>query len=83
MAHANRKRVALYLTDEEISKISMYADEIGVSKQQLLANLINTGLDDLALLKKSGLLMIGKGFRNLVYKLRNKEIEIDEDIQES
>jgi hypothetical protein len=74
MAHKDRKQVALYLTEEEDRQITMYAKEIGISKQQLLSNLIGTSLDDLALLKRSGLLMIGKGFRNLVHRLRNDEL---------
>lgn len=79
MAHANRKRVALYLTDKQIEKISMYSEELDISKQQVMSNIIDVGLDDLALLKRTGFLMIGKGFRNLVYKLRKTEFEDEED----
>lgn len=74
MAHANKKQIALYVTAEQDEKITMHAKDIGVSKQKLLSNLVDTGLDDLDLLKKSGLLMIGKGFRNLVDRIRSGDI---------
>jgi hypothetical protein len=75
MAHANKKQVALYLTDEENEKITKYADKIGISRQKLLANMVNAGLDDLAMMEKYGILTIGVGVRDLLYKFKNKEID--------
>lgn len=81
MAHVNKKRAGLYLSPENDEKISNYAEELGISKQKLMENLIDSGLDDLALLKRTGFLAIGKGFRDLVYKLR-KEGESVKDSSE-
>ena len=75
MAHANKKQVALYVTEEENSKITEYAEKIGISRQKLMSNFINAGLDDLAIMNKYGILAIGVGVRDLAYKIRNKEID--------
>ncbi|SDE61468.1 hypothetical protein [Desulfuromonas thiophila] len=75
MAHAKKKQIALYVTDEQHEKISKYADKIGISKQKLLENILSNGLDDLAILEKSGILAIGVGIRDLAYKIRHKEID--------
>lgn len=75
MAHAKKKQIALYVTDEQHEKIVKYADKIGISRQKLLENILTNGLDDLAILEKSGILSIGVGIRDLAYKLRHKEID--------
>lgn len=75
MAHANKKQIALYVTEEENEKITEYADKIGISRQKLLSNFINAGLDDLAIMNKFGILAVGVGIRDLAYKIRNKEID--------
>ena len=75
MAHANKKQVALYLEEKEIEKIAMYADKIGISRQKLMHNLIKAGLDDLAMMDKFGIITIGTGVRDLLYKIKNKEID--------
>lgn len=75
MAHADKKQMALYVTPEQHEKITKYAKKIGISRQKLLENILGNGLDDLALLEKSGILAIGVGVRDLAYKIRNKEID--------
>lgn len=75
MAHADKKQMALYVTPEQHEKIIKYAKKIGISRQKLLENILANGLEDLALLQKSGILAIGVGVRDLAYKIRNKEID--------
>ena len=82
-----KKQVALYLTEEENEKISIYSKKIGVTRQQLMSNLINTGLDELKAMEKYGILAIGVGVRDLLYSLKNKGITPgvlkDETIEDS
>ena len=75
MAHANKKQIALYVTDEEHEKITQYADKIGISRQKLLSNFVNAGLEDLAVMDKFGILAVGVGIRDLAYKIRHNEID--------
>ena len=75
MAHSNKKQIALYVTDEQHEKIINYADKIGISRQKLLSNFVDSALDDLAVLDKFGILAIGVGIRDLAYKIRHKEID--------
>lgn len=48
MAHINKKQVALYLTEEEIKTVSIYADKFGVSRTKLMSRLISEGLKKIA-----------------------------------
>ena len=75
MAHANKKQIALYVSTEENEKITRYSERIGISRQKLLSNIINSGLDDIAALEKYGILAVGVGLRDLLYKFKNEEIE--------
>ena len=75
MAHANKKQISLFLTDEELEKLNKYSKEIGISRQKLLENLLGIGLDELEAMKKYGLLAVGVGIRDLVDKLKKKGID--------
>ena len=75
MAHKNKKQIAFYVTEEENEKIDKYSKKIGISRQALLSNILNSGLDDIAALNKYGILAIGVGLRDLLEKFKNKEIE--------
>jgi len=75
MAHANRKQISLFVTEEELEKLNKYSKEIGISRQKLLENLLGIGFDELEAIRKYGLLSIGLGVRALVRKLKNKGID--------
>jgi len=75
MAHANRKPITVYLTDEEREQLTHYAKKIGISRQKLIANLVDTGLDDLKLMECFGILTIGKGVRDLLYKMKMEGVD--------
>ena len=77
MTQEKKKQVALYLTENENEKISMYSEKIGITRQQLMSNLINTGLDELKAMEKYGILAVGVGVRDLLYKLKAKGISPD------
>ncbi len=45
MAHRYKKQVALYLTEAEIEKISIFAEKYGVSRTRLMSSLIIGGME--------------------------------------
>lgn len=64
---------------DQLEELGKYADKLGISRNKLINNLLETGIDDLRLMEKSGLLVFGRGVRDLVAKLRigstQKELE--------
>ncbi len=71
MAHADRKQFTIYLTEEQNEKITKYAKKIDVSKQKMMSNLLDIGLDEVAALNRLGFLGLGVRVRDLVNKLKN------------
>jgi len=66
-------RLPLHLADQ----VDRYADKMGLSTNQLINNLVDVGLDDLRLLNTVGLLVVGRGVRDLVDKIRHGEIKMN------
>ena len=62
---------SIYLNREKFNLLDAYAKKIGISRNQLMENLIESGLEDLKLMEKTGLLLIGVGINDLIQKLRN------------
>ena len=79
MAHKNKKQVALYLTEDEIEKVSKYSELYGISKQQLLRNLISTGLDEISILRKMGIMSLALVFRSVGERFRRDTVVLEED----
>ncbi len=79
MAHADRKQFSIYLTDEQNEKITKYAKKLDISKQRMMSNLLDIGLEDVAVLDKMGVLFLGARVRDLVHKIKN----VDPDKLES
>ncbi len=75
MAHADRKQISLFVTDDQLEKLNKYSKKIGISRQNLLENIIKGGLDDIGVLNKCGIIAVGVGLRDLAYKIRHKEID--------
>lgn len=55
------------------AKIERYAKKLGLSKNQLMNNLLEAGLEDLRILEAVGLLQIGIGIRSLTEMVRDRE----------
>lgn len=58
------------------NQLDIYAVKMGVSRTQLMINLLRSGVEDLSLLNSVGLLAIGRGARELADKLRHGEISV-------
>ncbi len=70
MAHADRKQFSIYLTDEQNEKITKYSKKLNVSKQKMMSNLLDIGLDEVAVLNKLGFLALGVRVRDLAHKIK-------------
>jgi predicted DNA-binding protein len=51
-----KKQYSVQLESEVIDKIDYYANEYNLTRSQLMRNLIVTGLDDMGILQKAGIL---------------------------
>ncbi len=75
----NKRRVSLDFEPEIIDRLDKYAAKIGISRQRLVFNLIEAGLDDLAIMDSVGLLLAGRGFRSVRdMVMRTRDIDEDE-----
>lgn len=80
---SDRQQITLKLDRPAIEKLDNYSKELKITRQQLMENLIDTGLDDLKILKASGMLMIGTAVRDLAAKLRRDKEADNHTAQES
>mgnify|MGYP000440780050 CR=1 FL=1 len=69
----DRISTTLRITHKQASDLDYYANKMGLSRNQLLTNLISVELDDLALLDKLGILRIGAGLRDLLALAKNQD----------
>jgi metal-responsive CopG/Arc/MetJ family transcriptional regulator len=69
----DKKQVLIRLQENQIERLDHYAKKIKVSRNQVISNLIDVGLDDLRMLEKTGLLVLGAGLRDLIRNIREKE----------
>jgi len=63
-------------TQKILDDLDVYAEKMGLSRNQLMNNLILIGLEDLAVLRKLGLIRVGVGIRNLIDSVRDEREEI-------
>lgn len=68
----DRKQITIYLEHGTANKLEKYAKKIKVSRQRLIENLLENGLEDLNALEKTGMLFVGVGLRDLFDQVRNK-----------
>jgi len=59
-------QTTLRISHKQADDLDYYAKKMGLSRNQLLTNLIAIDLDDLKLLDKLGLLRLGAGLRDLL-----------------
>ncbi len=57
MPHRERNMVPLYLTDQERLQLDQYADTLNTSRQKILEAIIESSLDDMDTMDKTGLLV--------------------------
>ena len=74
MTQEKKKQVALYLTDAQNDTITEYANKVGVTRQKLMSNMIDNGIDELKAMERYGILAVGVGVRDLLYKLKAKGV---------
>jgi hypothetical protein len=80
----DRTLVNVKLDKSAIEQLDQYAKKLKISRQQLMENLIDTGLEDMKILNASGMLMFGTAVRDLAAKLRSEKTEQPgQPIQES
>jgi len=64
-------------TDQVVlDQLDKYADKMGLSRNQLINNLLTIGLDDLKTLDRMGLIRLGYGLRTMIEKLREPSGEM-------
>ena len=73
-----RQEFSLRLEKRLVVELDDFAKKMGLSRNQLISNCLDAGLDDLRLLNSVGLLVVGKGVRDLVDKIRRGEIKLDD-----
>jgi len=71
------KAFSIRLPVKSADQIENYAKKMGLSSNQLINNIVEIGLDDLRLLNSVGLLVVGRGVRDLVEKIRHGEIKLN------
>jgi len=71
------KAFSIRLPVKSADQIEHYAKKMGLSSNQLINNIVEIGLDDLRLLNSVGLLVVGRGVRDLVEKIRHGEIKMN------
>lgn len=71
------KAFTVRLPERQGEEVERFAKKMGLNTNQLMVNLITVGIDDLKLLNSVGLLVVGRGVRELVEKIRSGDIKVD------
>lgn len=61
-----KKNIVVYLSVSEIERLTKYAGILKISRNALIKNLLNNGMDDLAVLHRLGVLRVGVSVRDLL-----------------
>ena len=70
MKKLNHKTITFRIEADQLKLIENYADKMKMNRSQLIRNLINTGLDDLKLMDKTGVLALAIKGRDLIGMVR-------------
>ena len=57
MAHIERNMIPLYITDQEKYQLDLYAEILGLSRQEVLEAIIASSLEDLDTMDKIGFMV--------------------------
>jgi predicted DNA-binding protein len=66
----SKKQYTVQLEDEFVDKLDKMADKLGVSRSQLMRNLMESGYDDVVMLDKIGMIAAFKFGQKLISKIR-------------
>jgi len=71
----NTMNTTLRADEKTLKQLDKYADKMGLSRNQLINNLLTIGVDDLRTLDRLGMLRIGVGIRTLIERMREPDEE--------
>ncbi|HRC27436.1 MAG TPA: hypothetical protein PKX87_08410, partial [Alphaproteobacteria bacterium] len=71
MGRLNEKTVTFRIRIDQLPDLDRYAKKLKISRSHLIRNLIDTGLDDLRLLDKTGFLTLTSKGRDLFDVVRH------------
>jgi len=71
-----KTQTIIRLDQEKLDKLDIYAKKIGLSRNQLMNNLLDTGLDDLYLLEKTGMLTMAQVLRRKKDENRQGQLKL-------
>lgn len=74
---SDKTTITFRVDPQNLKKVDRYAKKMGLSRNQLLNNLVDVGLDDLRVLDAVGILVVGKGIKDLVGKIRSGEVSVE------
>lgn len=69
----DRISTTLRISQTQADELDYYANKIGLSRNQLLTNIITVELENLLVLDKLGILRLGVGLRDLLDFARNQD----------
>lgn len=69
----DRISTTLRISQTQADDLDYYANKIGLSRNQLLTNIITVELENLLVLDKLGILRLGVGLRDLLDFARNQD----------
>jgi len=67
----------LRVHQDTLDQLDKFANKMGLSRNQLMFNLITIGLEDLTMLNRLGILRVGVGIRNLIDMARDENSDVD------
>lgn len=65
----------LRTSEKTIEELDKFAGKMGLSRNQLMNNLLRIGLEDLTVLDRLGIVRVGVGIRTMFEKLRPADEE--------
>lgn len=75
--------VGFLIAGETNERLEIVAKEIGISKAQLIRNLVETGLEEVECMRAAGLLAAVRWTRTLRGRLREKRAEVESQVESS
>jgi len=66
------KETILRTTEQRLDRLAIYADKMGMSRNQLMNNILEIGLEELDMMNRLGLLRVGVGLRSLFMEKKDQ-----------
>jgi predicted transcriptional regulator len=77
----DRKNLTVHVSGETVDRLDRIADKIGISRTQLIRNLLECALDETEQLEAVGLITLTKWTRTLQERLREKRAEVESQVE--